>query len=189
MPITLQDLAFMVSDHFRKKAIDAILTGGACVTLYTKNAYSSFDLDFVLRYNREPRLIKAAMEELGFRLESGRFVHPDSEFFIEILPPPPSVGEEPIRRTARRRRGARRLEMLTPTDCVKDRLAAFYHWHDRPSLAQALLVAEAQKIDLRDIGRWSKAEGMNEPYLEFRRALGEKSKRTSPSRRRRAVKK
>lgn len=188
MPLTLQDLAFTVSDHLRKKDIDAILTGGACVTLYTKNAYSSLDLDFVLRSSQEPRLIKAAMEELGFRLESGRFVHPNSDFFVEILPPPPSVGEEPIRRTARRRRGARWLEMLTPTDCVKDRLAAFYHWHDRPSLAQALLVAAAQKIDLRDVGRWSKAEGMAEPYVVFRRALGEIINRTSAARPRRAGK-
>jgi hypothetical protein len=188
MLLTLQDLAYMVSDHLRKKAIDTILTGGACVTLYTKNAYSSFDLDFVLRSNQEPRLIKAAMEELGFQLKSGRFIHPNSEFFVEILPPPPSVGEEPIRRTARRRRGARWLEMLTPTDCVKDRLAAFYHWHDRPSLAQALLVAEAQKIDLRDVGRWSKAEGMAEPYLVFRQGLMEGTKKRKALGRRREKK-
>jgi len=189
MPLLLQDLAFMVSDHLQKKSIDAILTGGACVTLYTDNADSSFDLDFVLRHYQEPRRIKAAMEELGFRLESGRFVHPDSDFFVEILPPPPSVGEEPIRRTARRRRGALRLEMLTPTDCVKDRLAAFYHWHDRPSLVQALLVAVHQKIDLRDIGRWSKAEEMAEPYLVFRRALRERALKTMAVRPGRAGKK
>jgi hypothetical protein len=188
MPLTLQDLAFIVSDHFQKKSIDAILTGGACVTLYTDNAYRSFDLDFVLRRYQEPQLIKAVMKELGFRLENGRFIHPDSEYFVEILPPPPSVGEEPIRRTARRRRGALRLEMLTPTDCVKDRLAAFYHWQDRPSLAQAVLVAAAQKIDLRDIGRWSKAEGMAEPYLVFRRALRERASRTATIRPRQAGK-
>lgn len=171
MPLSLGDLAFLVSDHFRKRSIEALLTGGACVSLYTKNAYRSFDLDFVLRHHQEPRRIKAAMEELGFHLESGRFIHPDSEYFVEILPPPPSVGEEPIRRSAIRRRGALRLEMLTPTDCAKDRLAAFYHWQDRPSLTQAVLVAAARAIDLRDVARWSRSEGMARPYLEFRRAL------------------
>ena len=31
------------------------------------------------------------------------------------------------------------LKLLSPTDCVKDRLAAYYHWNDRQSLEQAIL--------------------------------------------------
>jgi hypothetical protein len=172
MALTLVEIAFLVSDRLRRMSVEAILTGGACVTIYTSHKYQSFDLDFVLRAHQPPVLI---------RLEHGRFSHPESDFFVEILPPPPSVGEEPIRKCAIRRRGRLRLDMLMPTDCVKDRLAAFYHWKDKPSLAQAVLVAAAQKVDLKDIARWSKAEGMDEPYQAFRRALRD-FKATSPTR-------
>ncbi len=173
MALSLIDIAFQVSDRLHRMSIEAILTGGACVAIYTSQKYQSYDLDFVLRTHQPPGPIRAAMESLGFRLEAGRFAHPESDYFVEILPPPPSVGEEPIRKCVIRRRGRLRLEMLTPTDCVKDRLAAFYHWKDKPSLAQAVLVAAIQKPDLKDIARWSKAEDMDEPYRAFRRALRE----------------
>lgn len=48
--------------------------------------------------------------------------------------------------------------LLSPTDCVKDRLAAYYHWSDQQALAQAQLVAENNKIDIKEIRRWSKEE-------------------------------
>jgi hypothetical protein len=180
--LRLEDWAFRVSDRLRRFSIEAILTGGACVSLYSSNAYPSYDLDFVLRGHPEPGRIRKAMESLGFRLDSGRFIHPETEYFVEILPPPPSVGEDPIRETSVRRRGGLRLEMLTPTDCVKDRLAAFYHWQDRPSLAQAVLVARMRSVDMREIGRWSRAEGMAEPFKAFRRARRESRPAGAPKR-------
>ncbi|MDI6740798.1 MAG: hypothetical protein QME74_10605 [Candidatus Edwardsbacteria bacterium] len=42
-----------------------------------------------------------------------------------------------------------RLHLLSPTDCVKDRLAAYFHWNDRQSLEQAGLVADNRKIDIK----------------------------------------
>ena len=122
--ISLEDLAFAVSDHLAGNGIDAVLTGGACVSLYTKNEYLSFDLDFVLiSFEKKPRL-RATMEALGFRLESGFFKHRDTPFFVEFLPPPPSVGEEPVKNISTLGKNGLRLKLLSPTDCVKDRLAA-----------------------------------------------------------------
>jgi hypothetical protein len=51
------------------------------------------------------------------------------------------------------------LRVISPTDCVKDRLAAYYHWGDRQSLEQAILVAEESDVDLNEIKRWSEKEG------------------------------
>jgi len=45
--ITIKELAAFISRSLDKKGIDAILVGGACVSIYTKNKYQSFDLDFV----------------------------------------------------------------------------------------------------------------------------------------------
>lgn len=64
------------------------------------------------------------------------------------------------------------LRILSPTDCVKDRLAAFYHWDDPQSLEQALMVAERRRIDLKEVERWSKVEGNLNKYNVFIKRLG-----------------
>ncbi|MDP2228515.1 MAG: hypothetical protein Q8J78_13685 [Moraxellaceae bacterium] len=52
--------------------------------------------------------------------------------------------------------------LLTPTDCVKDRLSAYYHWHDRQALEQAVWVAQRQAVDREAVRQWSAQEGMSE---------------------------
>ena len=79
------------------------------------------------------------------------------------------VGDERVKKAVQRKTTAGRLRLLSPTDCVKDRLAAFYHWNDIQSLEQALLVAKARRVDVGNIQRWSKSEG-NE--LKFRTFQG-----------------
>jgi hypothetical protein len=55
---------------------------------------------------------------------------------------------------------------------VKDRLCAFYFWNDQQGLAQAVLVAESQDVDLKEIKRWSKTEGKEREYEIFKSKLG-----------------
>jgi len=50
---------------------------------------------------------------------------------------------------------------------VKDRLAAYYHWGDLPSLEQAVLVAKANDVDLNEIERWSEVEGASDKLENF----------------------
>ncbi len=57
--------------------------------------------------------------------------------------------------------------LLTPTDCVKDRLAAFFHWNDPQSLEQAFMVAQSQDIDMKEVKRWSLKEGHSDKYKVF----------------------
>ena len=68
------------------------------------------------------------------------------------------------------------MKLLTPTDCVKDRLAAFFHWNDYQSLNQALLVAKRQKakVHLKEIEKWAKVEDKLEKLKIFIRGLGNK---------------
>lgn len=45
--ISLRDFAGFLSEELRKKGIETVLVGGACVTIYSKNRYQSYDLDFI----------------------------------------------------------------------------------------------------------------------------------------------
>ncbi len=157
-----------------KRGIEAVLTGGAVVTIYSMNEYQSYDLDFIA--HADQRKIRQAMEELGFKREKTRhFKHPKTEFFVEFPGPPLAIGEKPITSWAKRKSKFGTLALLTPSQCVMDRLAAFYHWDDHESLEQALMVAQRQKIDLPEIENWSADEGMNEKFAVFRDRLKKRS--------------
>jgi hypothetical protein len=165
---SLPALAALICDACLKQGLDVVLSGGACVSIYTRNRYASFDLDFVLRSPVSRRRVKKTMEELGFREDGRHFRHPDTRYIVEFLQPPLSVGEEPVRDVREIRSGDRILRLLSPTDCVKDRLAAYFHWNDLPSLEQAILVCRKQDVDLRQVGRWAAAEGMKDKFDIFR---------------------
>ena len=95
--ISLKDLAGLVNSHLKKHGIDAVLTGGACVTIYSKNKYQSLDLDFVTYAAEfEPKEIKKAMQEMAFeRTAEGFFARKDCPYIIEFIPPPLAIGSEP----------------------------------------------------------------------------------------------
>ncbi len=178
--ISLRDLALRIGHHLREHGIDAVLTGGACVSIHTGNRYLSYDLDFVLMAAEDRKAGGRALAELGFLREGRHFRHSDTPFLVEFLLPPLSIGAEPVRHPSEIRRGRMILKLLSPTDCVKDRLAAFYFWNDHQSLDQALLVAGRHPVDFRDIRRWSVTEGMLKKYLAFLR-LWENAQRSPPA--------
>lgn len=169
--ISLENLAILVSDHLTRNGIDAVLTGGACVSIYSRNEYISADLDFVLISFEKKDALRNVMRASGFYLEGGVFKHEDTPFFIEFLPPPPSVGEEPVKEISVIKKRGLSLRLLSPTDCIKDRLAAYYHWGDRQALAQAVLVAAHQRFDMEEVTRWSRAEGHARAFRTFRDSL------------------
>lgn len=173
---SLKELAFYLGDHLAKNGIQTVLTGGACVTIYAANKYLSYDLDFVPLIDIPSRTIEDALAQIGFRREGRIYKHPEIQFIVDILPPPPAVGSEPVKEIKELRSKGLVLRLLSPTDCVKDRLAAFYHWKDLQALQQAVLVARDQKVDLDEVQRWSTAEGMDEGFLEFRKRLHKRSK-------------
>lgn len=168
--IKIKELAAIVSEKFKEKAIDALLVGGACVSIYTKNKYLSYDLDFVT--HALIKEITPVLSELGFKKESTRhFIRKDCPFFIEFVSPPAAIGNEPVKTKNKIKTKFGNIILLTPTDCVKDRLAAFYHWNDPQALEQAIMVAKAQTINIRDVKQWSEKEGHREKFEIFLRKL------------------
>jgi hypothetical protein len=164
--IGIKQLAAIISVKLQERGIDAILVGGACVSIYTKNRYLSFDLDFITHATLKE--VATALTDIGFKRESSRhFIRSGCPFFIEFVAPPAAIGNEPVRDKFRLKTMMGTVVMLTPTDSVKDRLAAYYHWNDPQALEQALMVAKSQKINLRKVKSWSEKEGHAEKYREF----------------------
>lgn len=177
----LQELAQYTYQGLKKQGIEVTLSGGACVSIYTENAYQSNDLNFIRQMTDGIGKTADAAATLGFVRKGRHFIHPDSEFIIEFPSPPLTVGEEPPQEVLEypitTSLGKISVRMLSPTDCVKDRLCGFFHWNDKQSLDQALMVAQSQRIDLDEIERWAEKEKMSEKHSEFRAALKTEKKR------------
>ncbi|MBI5213632.1 MAG: hypothetical protein HY957_09750 [Nitrospirae bacterium] len=164
--IDIKSLAAIISKKLNEKGIDAILVGGACISIYTENKYLSGDLDFISHASLKQ--LTAALSDLGFQRKSSRhFIRKECPFFIEFVAPPLSIGDEPVKSIREIKTKFGKISLLTPTDSIKDRLAAFYHWNDPQALEQAIMVAKAQKIDLYEIERWSMQEGHEGKYKIF----------------------
>jgi hypothetical protein len=129
------------------------------------------DLDLVNHRFAKRREIREAMQEIGFREEGRHFTHQETDFFVEFPAGPLAVGEEPVKQIDEINLETGVLRLISATDCVKDRLAAYYHWNDAQSLEQATLVAQAKRIDLDEIERWSKVEGKLGVFRRIRRRL------------------
>jgi hypothetical protein len=58
--IDLKGLACLIYETLKSNGIEAVLVGGACVSIYSQNRYQSFDLDFVTY--EELKSIEKALE-------------------------------------------------------------------------------------------------------------------------------
>jgi hypothetical protein len=165
--MSLEQLATYIATHLENNNIPVVLVGGACVSIYTHNKYQTSDLDFIERYHTKRTDLKKVLGAIGFTEKNRYFIHPDCHYFLEFPAGPISVGDEPVKQLNEKTSKEGLLKLLTPTDCIKDRLAAFYHWNDMQSLQQALWVAAAAPFNMSNIKNWSKKEGMLVKFKQF----------------------
>ena len=161
------ELAAFIQDALQADGIPVVLSGGSAVSFYSSNKYVSKDLDLINAGFARRSRIKSVMENLDFSEKGRYFIHPETTFFIEFPDGPLSVGEEPVKEISEFELSTGTLRVLSSTDCVKDRLCAFYFWNDLQGLEQAVLVAKSQKVDLKEIKRWSKVEGKEKEFKAF----------------------
>lgn len=174
------ELAAFIADEFRRRRINVVLSGGSCVSIYSTEKYVSMDLDFVNAGFAKRKAIEEAMAALGFSEENRYFRHPDSAMLVEFPPGPLGVGQEPVKQIDEITTSTGVVRMISPTDCVKDRLAWYYHDNDLQCLEQAVLVAADQVIDLDEIRRWSEGEGKADAFAAIKHRLRqEKNKNQS----------
>jgi hypothetical protein len=165
------ELAAFVQSHLREKGIEVILSGGASVAFYSGNRFVSMDVDLINAYFAKLQTIESVMSGLGFSEKGRYFIHPDTDFFIDFPAGPLAVGKEPVKEIDEHTLSTGVLRIISPTDCVKDRLLGYFHWGDRQSLEQAVLVASLNSVDLDEIERWANVEGELEAFLAVKERL------------------
>lgn len=170
--LSRKELAALLSQYLRDRDIDVVLTGGSCVSIYSNEKYVSKDLDFIDNSLKSNRQIAITISELGFKQEnknSRHFAHPDTELTVEFPSAPLTVGDEVISSEAvsEIKTDSGTLRLLSPTDCVKDRMANYIYFKDRQCLHQAAIVVALQAVNLSAVEKWCKAEGSIDYYQEL----------------------
>lgn len=171
----LEAVAALVCEALQQHKIEAILVGGAVVSIYTLNEYQSYDLDFIL-----PGLEKdvdKAMQSLGFtKGKSRHWIHAENPFFVEFPGSVVAIGNSTDVEIQKLKTAAGVIKLLSPTSSVMDRLAAYYHWNDRQCLNQAVMIALKHPINMKRIENWSKREGEPNKFQNFLATLKQAEK-------------
>lgn len=177
---TLTEVCFAVSQALEAHGIAAVLTGGSAAAVYAPDVYTSYDADFILERDEPLAEIVDALRSIGFARDgkSRIFVHPQTKFTIDFPRGPLAVGGDYVQKTATLTNGNVTLRILSPTDCVRDRLAHFYHWNDYTALNAAVGVAAAYIHDVNmDLLRsWSTREDGSIKFAEFELRLSKSRK-------------
>ncbi|MBX2881767.1 MAG: hypothetical protein KTR32_17600 [Granulosicoccus sp.] len=166
---SILDLAGIVSTALERANITAVLSGGAAVSIYTDNRYKSLDLDFVS--TADTRVIEAALAPLGFKRQdnSRYFIHDKTDYVLEFPSGPLAVGHQLVVEWSQLETSAGVVQVLTPTQMIMDRLAAYFHWNDPQSLDQAVWIANDHSIDLENLKDWAEGEDNPEKFATFLR--------------------
>jgi hypothetical protein len=165
------ELAAYVHEHLKNSGLYVVLSGGAAVGIYSNGEYVSKDIDFVNAGFAARDKIEKSMEELGFSPFGRHFEHPNSEHIVEFPPGPLQFGDGRVKDISELEFDTGILQIISPTDCIKDRLAHYYHWGDRQCLKQAILVASKHKINLIEVQKWSKSEGKLDEFKKIKNDL------------------
>ena len=171
--VSLLEVAVAVSEALEGAGIAAPLSGGAAMLIYTDNKYLTRDLDFVT--SARSSAIRAVLEPLGF-IDSGHgrhFEHEPSGWLVECPPGPVSFGDTSLSESdipiIECEFG--KLRVITPTQSLMDRLAAYFHWNRQPELRQQVrqLVTTMEPrgaIEWHMLYEWADREGIARADLE-----------------------
>jgi hypothetical protein len=158
------ELAAIVANHLRQYDIQVVLVGGLAVEIYTENLYLTKDIDMVNTSYDPPAAINQAMAAIGFCKQGRVYVNDTTDICVEFPTAPLSVGAELIHETTIVEFGSGEIPILLAKDVIKDRLVAYFHWNDRPSLVQALALMSNHTISTEELKTFCLAEGKTNQY-------------------------
>ena len=173
---TIIELAAVIASHLGKKDIKIVLVGGLAVEFYSNNIYLTNGIDMVNTCYQSPKALNEAMAELGFSKVGRVYINNTTAISVEFPSAPLVVGNDFVNEVTTISVGNSEIPILHAIDVVKDRLAAYFHWNDRPSLAQALTVMLCHAIKPVEIKPFCVSEMKVEefPFIEMLHNMSEK---------------
>ena len=117
---TEEELWKYVATHLKNNGVESVLVGGAVVSIYSKGAYQSGDLDLVLTDHFVKNIVQL-MHKIGFVKKSGRhFIHPECKhLFVEFPPGIVEIGDDHNITPDEINVSGTKIKILSPTDCVE----------------------------------------------------------------------
>lgn len=113
--------------------------------------------------------LEESMSEIGFKKHGRHYINPKCKHLFVEFPgsPPLGIGEDNRIVPDEVEVDGTIIKILSPTDCVKDRLASYIHFKAQEGLDQAILVAKSQDVNLTSIKKWCKNENSAWAFDEF----------------------
>jgi hypothetical protein len=169
---SLSEVAFAVCTALAQRNLEVVLVGGSAAAFYSGGGYQSFDADFVCIFyvDRERQdMVIATMKSLGYRAKDNMFVHSANRFTVDFPRGPIGIGSGTVTEWNTIRKDNEILNVVTATDCVRDRLAKYYFWNDLSALeaAKAVFRKQFSDVDLGKVREWSVAEGEQDKFEQF----------------------
>ena len=165
---TEEQLWKYVATHLKNKGIDSVLVGGAVVSVYSEGAYRSGDLDFILK-DMFVKKLPEAMKEIGFvKKGTKHYSHPECKHLTVEFPGSfLEIGDDSNIIPKEVECDGVKIKILSPTDCVKDRLASYIYFKARECLDQAVLVAQKHPVDIIKVKKWCESENAKFAFNDF----------------------
>lgn len=170
--LSIAEIAFLVCTEFDRAGVIVVLSGGAAAAVYAPQALVTRDLDFIHHLGLwAPD--GTPLKNLGFAQTKSRGVysHPDTPYTLEILKGPLGVGDEILNSWKTLKSEDLVLHIISPTDSIRDRLAAAIHFKDLNSAKQAAEIAKLHEVDLEVICKWCEVEGGAKTFKLFKSLL------------------
>lgn len=178
---TEEELWKHVASHLEKHHIRTVLSGGAVASIYSQRKYTTKDLDFILSNYTFSIELKPLLNDLGFKLsENAQFKHPEClHLSLYFKNDTLSIGEDYNVTPIVREHNKQKIKILSPTDCIKDRLVNHIYFNrGEKDLQGALEVAQRHEIDLKEIERWCGVERRPDIYKKLNAGIEEIKKAT-----------
>jgi len=166
---TLEEFWKDIATHLGNKGIEVTLVGGGVATIYSKGKYMSGDLDFVFGWGNNHKEIREALAEIGFTTTARVFAKKGCPFTLDFSSPPVDIGLNNEPEIDQYMVGKTMIKILTPTECIKERLHKAHHWKDEQAFEAALAVAEVSEYSQEKIKKFcqeNKMKGTFERFLE-----------------------
>ena len=165
-----------VCSKLKDDGINTVLVGGAVAAIYSRGAYRSGDLDIVINSAIiNDKKVAESMTKLGFAKSGRHWIHPDCKhLYIEFIRPPIAIGDDYRIQPLIRIVDNCEIMILSPEDCVRDRLSSYVYFKAKECLDQATMVAIEQCVDVKKILNWAKNEGseMLKAVEELKKRMG-----------------